>query len=144
MQERNKLIQIIHVAKRKLSLDDDSYQGLLDGATGKSSCKDMTVPELKRVLLAMRQKGFADTSIGSKAKKDSSKCNTPQAKKIRHLWLNLASTGQLKDKSEKALLSYVKRLTGVGRMEWCNGAQLSSVIESLKNWVQRATESGEV
>ena len=145
--EYNKLIKVIHVRKRHLGLDDNSYIDLIGSAVkGKTSCKNMTVAELKAVLLAMRQKGFVSTtpaSSGSK-KNDFSKCDSPQAKKIRHLWLCLANTGQLRDKSEKALLSYVKRLTGVGRMEWCNAMQLSSVIESLKLWLQRVTESGEV
>lgn len=135
--QRSKLIQIIHVAKTRLGLDDDSYQALLANvANGETSCKAMTDAELKRVLLAMRQEGFTNTSSAA-PKHDVKKCALPQAKKIRHLWLSLAAMGVLRDSSESALLSYVRRHTGIDRMEWCNATQLSSVIEALKLWIRR-------
>lgn len=139
--QRSKLIQIIHVAKNRLGLDDESYQALLANATkGKTSCKSMTDAELKRVLLAMRQAGFANTTTAAPKYSDVKKCALPQAKKIRHLWLSLAAMGALRDSRESALLSYVRRHTGIDRMEWCTPEQLSSLIEALKRWIKRVEE----
>ncbi|MGF6156990.1 phage gp16-like protein [Ensifer sp. KUDG1] len=48
----------IHVAKKKLGLDDDSYRAKLTHITGKSSTKDMTEQERQRVLAVFRNEGF--------------------------------------------------------------------------------------
>ncbi|EEC8688440.1 TPA: phage protein GemA/Gp16 family protein, partial [Escherichia coli] len=47
---RGKLISAIHVAKRELALDDETYTSALLAATGKTSCRDMSPDELSRVL----------------------------------------------------------------------------------------------
>ncbi|ENU5203608.1 phage protein GemA/Gp16 family protein, partial [Escherichia coli] len=47
---RGKLISAIHVAKRELALDDETYTFVLLAATGKTSCRDMSADELSRVL----------------------------------------------------------------------------------------------
>lgn len=47
---RGKLISAIHVAKRELALDDETYTSVLLAVTGKTSCRDMSPDELSRVL----------------------------------------------------------------------------------------------
>jgi hypothetical protein len=47
----------------------------------------------------------------------------------------------VKNPSEAALASYVKRLTGVDRLEWLSTEQASSVIETLKKWQKRMTKA---
>lgn len=44
------LIIKIHVAKRDLGLDDAEYRAALLGATGKESCKELSVAEMAKVL----------------------------------------------------------------------------------------------
>ncbi|EAO0004798.1 DUF1018 domain-containing protein, partial [Salmonella enterica] len=56
--ERDKLISTIHVAKRELRLDEDTYRDALRTATGKTSCRDMTLPELSKALEAFKKRGF--------------------------------------------------------------------------------------
>jgi hypothetical protein len=51
--------------------------------------------------------------------------------------------GIVKNPSEAALASYVKRLTGVDRLEWLSTEQASSVIETLKKWHKRMTKAKE-
>lgn len=45
-----KLIQLIHIGKSKLCLDDDTYHSLLVAMTGKDSTKAMNIGELNKVL----------------------------------------------------------------------------------------------
>lgn len=139
--KKKKLIQLIHIGKSKLCLDDDTYRSLLDTTTGKTSTKEMTLGELNKVMTRLKQLGFAPTPAKSagKLKQDSD----PQAKLIRHLWLSLHALGAVKDPSEKALCAYVKRQTGIDFLAWLPSHKASRVIESLKKWVERVEKQTE-
>ncbi|WP_243466154.1 phage protein GemA/Gp16 family protein [Sodalis glossinidius] len=57
--DRSTLIKLIHLARRQLQLDDETYRAALGKVCStKTSCRDMTVPELARVLEAFKKKGF--------------------------------------------------------------------------------------
>ncbi|HCX7622286.1 TPA: DUF1018 domain-containing protein, partial [Escherichia coli] len=42
---RTSLIKLIHVARRELQLDDDTYRAFLMQKTGKTSCRELTVTQ---------------------------------------------------------------------------------------------------
>lgn len=130
---KRKLVQLIHVAKSKLGLDDEVYRALLRSKSGRESSKDMSIIQLEAVLDHLRGAGFAQTKKhkGKELERD------PQSRKIRSLWLELHELGAIKDKSEEALGSFVKRQTGVESLRWLNGYQAATVIESLKRWIDR-------
>jgi phage gp16-like protein len=143
MQKQNpntNMIRLIQVAIRHLGLKEEEYRALYEGAVGKRSLRAMTGRELYRVLEALKQCGFVKDKPG-KGAGDTSLADDPQARKIRFLWLELKELGELRDSSEAALLSYIKRRTCLERMEWLNGAQKSWVIESLKSWVDRVRKA---
>lgn len=144
---KRKLIQLIHVAKSRLGLDDATYRAILERKTGKSSSTAMSMSELEAVLEHMRSLGFEDRSSGgpkpaSKAKA-AKLADDPQSKLIRHLWLRLRDLGAIQDSSEAALASFVKGQTktstrpGVERLEWLDGYQASMLIERMKKWIVR-------
>lgn len=132
--DRKKLIQLIHVAKSQLHLDDDTYRASLIRITSKNSTKAMTIPELNKVLDDFKTKGFkvAPQKAGKLKKADDD-----QSKLIRHLWLSLHALGEVRDPRESALANYVKRQTGVQFLQWLTMSQASTVIESLKKWEMR-------
>lgn len=138
--DRQRLIRLIHVAKRDLQLDDDIYRAILQRVGGKDSSSDLTVPELEKVLEHMKRSGF---KVRSKAKHLApAKSSRPlaqdaESKKIRALWLFMHQIGVVKNPSEEALASYVKRITGVDALQWINGDQAETLIESLKKWAMR-------
>lgn len=134
---KGKMIQLIHIAKSKLQMDDTTYRAILERKTGKTSSKSMSMNELESVLEHMRTLGF-EASPGSKppAKKPVLAAD-PQSKMIRYLWLRLRDLGQLRDSSESALAKFVFRQTKVERLEWLNGYQAGQLIESMKRWVAR-------
>lgn len=131
---KSKYIKLIHIAKSQLNLDDDTYRHLLLNVTKKTSTKDMTVWELEKVVTSLKTKGFKVTSSKKAGKITATE---PVHKKIRSLWLELADAGVVKNRSEKAINSYVKRITGVEVMDWLNTVQAMRVIESLKCWLAR-------
>lgn len=136
--DRKKLIQLIHIAKSQLHLDDDTYRAMLTAQTGKNSTKNMTLAELRTVFEDLKTKGFKTTPAKStKFKRDSSMAGDNQSKLIRHLWLSLHALGEVRDPRESALANYVKRQTGVQFLQWLTMSQASTVIESLKKWEMR-------
>ncbi len=141
---RKQLIKLIHVAKRSLALSDDDYRAMLQAQTRKTSCSNMGVSELEKVVEHLRSLGF-EAAPGSNppAKKPAKLAADPQSKMIRHLWLRLRDLGQLRDNSESALAKFVFRQTKVERLEWLNGYQAGQVIESMKLWVERVEKKQE-
>lgn len=134
---KSKYITLIHIAKSQLNLDDDTYRHLLLTVTKKTSTKDMSVWELEKVLHNFKSKGF---KVKSSKKVEKISATKPVHKKIRSLWLELADAGEVKNRSEKAINSYVKRIVGVEVMDWLNTDQAMKVIESLKSWKTRIKE----
>jgi phage gp16-like protein len=137
------MIKIIQVGIRKLGLQEHEYRTIYEAATGKASLRAMTPREMARVLAEFGRLGFSsapgheEAAQPARAAGGTTLCKTPQARKIRSLWLTLRDLGALRDSRESALLAYVKRLTDVERMEWCNPAQLGYVAETLKSWIAR-------
>lgn len=135
---RTRLIRLIHVARRELGMQEDDYRAMmanipqLEGAT---SSAGLSIPKLKLVLETLKRKGF---KVVPKSKKPQGKlADDPQSKLIRHLWLSLHSAGKVRDPSEQALAKYVARLTKVDQLQWLDGKQAATVIESLKSWLER-------
>lgn len=135
---RPKLIQLIHIAKSQLHLDDETYRASLSRITGKNSTKNMTLAELRHVFEDLKTKGFKTAPAkGTNIKKETSMAADDQSKLIRHLWLSLHGLGEVKNPSEQALAKYVERQTGVSALQWLTMSQASMVIESLKKWEMR-------
>lgn len=134
-----KLIQLIHIAKSQLHLDEDTYRAMLTANTGKNSTKAMTLTELRTVFEHLKTAGFK-TTPSTATKKQAGKlrqADDEQSKLIRHLWLSLHALGEVRDPRESALANYVKRQTGVQFLQWLTIEQASTVIESLKKWELR-------
>ena len=136
---RQRLIRLIHVAKRDLSLDDDTYRSILQRFGRKESSSDLTVPELEQVLEHLKRSGFKVRSKGKPAKPKAVKAKPSrplaqdaESKKIRALWLFLHELGAVKNPSEEALAAYVKRIAGVDALQWISGEQAERLIETMK------------
>ncbi|EKE3213126.1 regulatory protein GemA [Salmonella enterica] len=139
MSGRAKLIQLIHVARREAGLDDETYQAKLAAATGKRTCRDMTLPELETVLRSFRDSGFKRKSTRS-----SSRTRSAIVGKIRAVWAEMHAAGFIQCGSDAALNQYVARQTtrqngggGVARADWLTDALATLVLESLKQWHRR-------
>lgn len=135
-EKRMRLIRLIHVARRDLALDEETYRAMLEGVTGKTSSADMNNHELNRVLEHMKRKGFKVRPAASAAP-SRALAQFPQALKIRALWRFLHQLGAVRNPSEAALAAYVKRLTGVDALQWITGEQAARIIETLKKWAER-------
>lgn len=139
---RASLITLIHVAKRDLQLDSETYTSALLAATGKTSCRDMTQTELSKVLATFKKRGF---KVRSKPQNRALKPATVTAK-IRAIWRLMYAQGFLSSDSEVALNGWVRHQTapqnggeGVANYQWLERepALASDVLERLKRWHRR-------
>ena len=138
---RTRLVKLIHVARRELQLDDDTYRLMLSNAGGASSTSDMAIPALEAVLTHLKSKGFkvrATAKAGSKTPRpDRRQDSSDGARKVRALWLFLHQLGVVRDPSERALAAYCKRIAKVDDLHWANGDQMHDLVETLKKWAMR-------
>lgn len=124
-QTKQTLIKAIHTGRRVLGLDDATYRDLLHNAAGHDSCAGLSVPQLRRVLDIMRSRGFAPQSRQGS-----------QIRKAFACWHGLADAGKVRDRSRHALDAYARRMCG-SSLNDLTPAQLSQLIETLKQWQER-------
>lgn len=137
----------IHIAKKELALDDDTYRALLEQVTGKTSCAGMTPAQLNQVLDTLKTKGWKPKTnrrqYSPSTKLKPAHTKTP-ADKIRALWIHMHQSGFIHDGSEAALGKWVERQTkkynqghGMQSIDWVPPWMASKLIEELKKWQQR-------
>jgi len=146
---KEKAIQLIHIAKQQLRMDELSYRMLLNELTGKNSTKQMTIIQLIKVLEAMENKGFKKTTKRHHSPTtENAKVNSNIAHKIRAIWIEMGKQGMLRDGSERALNAWVRgvvnpiyqkrgqniQILNVGALD---NQMASLVLEMLKRWQAR-------
>ncbi|WP_350654829.1 regulatory protein GemA [Pseudoalteromonas sp. D48-MNA-CIBAN-0056] len=139
-----KIIQLIHIAKGQLGLDDETYRAALLGSAGKTSCSQMSLPELNKVLDHFKKAGFK-----AKAKRRLSPKSSPkelgEINKIRAIWITMHKQSFVRDGSETALDAYVNRMLNRAKVganvsyhtHFLTLKQAIQVLEPLKKWHKR-------
>ncbi|WP_338156099.1 regulatory protein GemA [Bartonella krasnovii] len=119
----------LHMGRRALALDDETYRAMLYRLTGKHSAKDLSVLERRLVVDEMRAWGFKPKRQVLEGK---------YAKKLQALWIAGWNLGIIRDRSDKALLAFVKRQTGIDHIRFLRDSDdAGRAIEALKSWLQR-------
>lgn len=126
--KRRAMLSKVHLAAKELALSDDSYRLMLARLTGKDSAKDCTDDQLDTVLGEFRRLGWTP-----KTKRPRSA--QPFVRKIWAIWGDVRPL--LDDGDDAALMGFVRRQTGIDRVEWLNAEQATKVIQGLEGW--RAT-----
>lgn len=127
-------IAAMHVAKKQLGLDDDTYRAALVQVTGKSSSADMTEAQRQEVLEHFRASGFKGSSTARRKPLEGR-----FAGKLQALWIAGWNLGLVRDRDDRALIAFVKRQTGLDHVRFLrHGADAMKAIEALKGWLERA------
>jgi phage gp16-like protein len=133
-------IAAIHVAKKQLGLDDDTYRAKLTNITGKSSTAAMTEAERQKVLTVFRNEGF-EPAPASKGKRKP--LQGKFAKKMQALWIAGYNLGIVENRDDAALLAFVTRQTGLDHVRFLHHADdAKKAIEGLKKWLMREAGVG--
>jgi len=130
----------IHIAKKQLGLDDDTYRALLLRVVGKESSRDMSAAEHGRLLAEFERLGFNPASKAPRkgGKAPAKSLAGPYAKKLQALWIAGWNLGLIFDRQDSALLAFVSRQTGIERTDWLrDAASAQKAIEALKSWLAR-------
>lgn len=126
-------VAAIHVAKKDLGLDDDTYRDLLARVTGKRSAKDMSDVERRAVLDEMRRQGFKAVSNGARTRLEGR-----FAKKLQALWIAGWNLGVVTNRDDAALVAFVKRQTGIDHVRFLvDAAEARKAVEAIKAWLAR-------
>ncbi|MBI1262973.1 MAG: DUF1018 domain-containing protein [Rhizobiales bacterium] len=139
---RRALTSKVHVAKKALALDDETYRLILDTRYGKRSSADLTDAQLTELVEHFKSLGFKPVKKGNAWRPSARPAGSALHGKIRALWLSLYHLGVISDASEKALTAFAKRVsggkaTGIDALQWLDEGASNKVIEALKSWAQR-------
>lgn len=128
----------IHVAKKKLALDDDTYRSMLVKVTGRDSAGDLSQAQRTKVLDHLKTLGFKDDKRPHPRAGTRPADASPEGAKIRALWLALFQLGEVQDSREAAIDAYVKRMTGKDALRFVSSQRdVAKVIKTLRGWCER-------
>ncbi len=126
----------IHIAKKELGLTDEAYRDIMRERFGKESAAKLTVGQACRLINHFRSLGWKP-KYQQKLPGVYSKPTDGQEGKIIALWLELAKAGVVRNKSDRALQAFVRRMTKKHHMRWCTTGEKNTIIEALKDWGAR-------
>ncbi len=138
-------IAAIHVLKGQLQLSEGDYRALLQNLTGHSSSKEMKPSQQLQVrdhmqLLAERMgvaKAARHRPMSKAAFEQAKNKASPKERKLWALWHQLGRDGLVKNTSAQALNAWVERTVSVSALRFANPAQLDTLIEAAKGWLER-------
>ena len=131
MNTKKILMAKIHIGKKDLHLDDDTYRDVLWRVTGKRSCKDMTIAQLQDVVKDMEKSGFTPKAAPKHGKKPSVVGKRqPLMDKIEAM---LADMGLHWNYAHGMADSMFK----IKRLQWLNDSQLYKLTQALSVHQQR-------
>ncbi len=128
---RKRELAQIHVAKKELCLDDETYRAMLWAIARVRSAADLDWEGRKRVLDHMKAKGWKNKSKRRAAPAGNKK---GLLGKIRALLINYPGGA----KTDAYADGVARHMFGVDRYTWCNEDQLYKIVQALSVGARRA------
>lgn len=147
---RQRLLALIHIAKKQLCLREEDYRTLLGSVTGKTSAGEMTLSELNAVIQTFegmgfkvrgegRVKGEGVKGKGKLSPRTRDKAVKTPADKVRALWIQCYQAGVVRSRWDEAINQFCKTACGVDRVEWLSHDQARRVIKILEDKLEGAS-----
>lgn len=138
MSTRKADLAKIHIAKKQLGLDQETYELILWDVAKVRSSGDLDLAGRGKVLQRFKEKGWKPSRSKTSPKtRNKPKHEKTVTDKIRALWIDMHKSGVVRSGTEQSLNKYVKRLTGIDNVEWLSPRDAYTVIEALKKWQGR-------
>lgn len=137
MEQLKRLLTQIRARRHtaKATLSEESYRQILQRAAGVASSTEIRALGKARAVLAEFDRLHISLPAGGPRRGQFS----PTQKKMWALWQTLAGQGKVQNRRLPGLLGWIAGQTDnhVQRLEWLTPAQEHTLIESLKQWVDR-------
>jgi len=115
----------IHIAKKELGMDDDTYRAMLQSVAGVTSSKDLTAFGMAKVLTHLERCGWKPkTSAAASRKPKASDSRKRLVDKIEALLAEASRPWSYAD-------AMAKRMFQVEKLDWLTPEQLVSVVAAL-------------
>jgi len=141
MTTRKALIAMVHIAKSRMGMDDETYRDWLAKNTGKRSSSDLSDRQLGTLVQTLRAAGYLDEAPATArviAGKGANRPTDAQWKTARGLVKKLGLDGGL---DGEAFASFVKRVGKVDNPRFLTKATMASVLIGLEKWLQQRAEN---
>lgn len=133
-KEKRTLIAKIHIAKKDLAMDDDTYRDVLVRVTGKNSCKDMTLNELKKVIQDLKRLGFTVKTVQPKPEHGRKPTTTPDRQALlSKVGAILADCGLHWNYAH----GMAQKMFDKELVTWLNAEQLYKLVQALAVYQKR-------
>lgn len=125
-------VKVIYAAIRALGIaDEEDRRDLYERVTGKRRLREMTPSEKQAVVTELRRLGF-------RAPAQQTRLEGPWAKKLQALWISAWQLGLVRNRTDAALIAFVRRQTGIDHPRWLrDAAEAAKAVEALKSWMAR-------
>ena len=130
--EHRKDIQLIHIAKGQLGLDDETYRAMLWAVARVKSSTELDFAGRKKVLDHLKGCGFKTRASTRPA---PAKDRAALVGKIRALLI------QLDHKPDAYADGMARNMFKIDRFEWCDHAQLGKIIAALAYQIKRGQQA---
>lgn len=136
---RDQFIVSCQVAKKNLGMDDEAYRSLLLRVAGVRSSTLVSPAKKKDVLEELKRLGAVNVSQAATEMKD--RMQGPYAGKLQALWIAGYNLGIINNKTDKACMAFVERMTKISHSRFLHQHDDGSkAIEALKKWLERSAD----
>ena len=146
MTYRDPMLAKVHIAKKEIGLDDETYRAILKRITGKDSSKGLGGLQLIAGLDEFKRLGWqpkpAKAKPGSQRPRPES--DKPHVRKVFAIWTDMCKAGIPVIANRAGLIAFVQRMTkteqrpgGLSDPEWLSPEDANKVVEGLKAWRKR-------
>lgn len=125
----------IHVAKKALGWDEDTYRDVMAEVCGERSAGDLDEAGRRKFLAHLQA---CQRRASGKADKVSQRRPwSPRHMRLWSIWQKLADAGRVQHRDRKGLNGWVKAQAGLDDVSWATQEQLDLLIERAKAWLNR-------
>lgn len=140
MKATRKQLALIHIGKKRLGLDEETYRTVLRNVTSKRSAAQLTVDEAGRVIDHMVELGFRIEAKDDRRGRFRDLRGRPgmasdrELRLIEALWAEIA-----RGDPKRTLRRFVWRMCRVSDVRFLTSQDAYVVIEAIKKMVERRT-----
>jgi len=124
----------IHMIRKEIGMDDDSYRMMLQQVAGVTSSKQIRdYASMQAVIDHLRSL----RARSKRTRRQASNGKDAMLAKIEVLWKLLADAGVVHNPGPAALQRWAARVTGINKLQWLENGHKAQLIEALKQWCER-------